>query len=321
MSIALLCSGQGLQHREMFAGVARSPSVDAIFDAASAELGKPLIDYLACCSDDELHSNLTGQILCVTQGLIAAGVVTGGIQTSEWLIAGYSIGEITAWGIAGVWSPAETISLAGCRARAMDSIDRGKGGLGYVHGLDRSHVADLCARFDCEIAIVNPDRLFIIGGDRRSIADLCRTAASKGALRAGRIAVDVASHTSRLRPAATRFEAILETLAMEPPRLRLMSASDQTITSSPHASYAALARQIAQTIDWDATLMALAERGVDRMLELGPDHALADMARSMDAKWDARSVDEFRTLEGARDWLLSGPNGPRAARAAATRTV
>jgi [acyl-carrier-protein] S-malonyltransferase len=231
------------------------------------------------------------------------------MKTSDWLIAGYSIGEVTAWGVAGIWSLAETIGLAGCRARTMDSVDHGMGGLGYVHGLDRSRVVDLCARFDCEIAIVNPDRLFIIGGERSSVATLCKAAASDGALRAGRIGVDVASHTSRLCLAAARFEATLETRTMERPQLRLVSATDQIIVASPRRSYAALARQIAHTIDWDATLTALAERGVDRVLELGPGHALADMARSMDVGWDARSVDEFRTLEGARKWLLSGRSG------------
>jgi [acyl-carrier-protein] S-malonyltransferase len=45
------------------------------------------------------------------------------------------------------------------------------------------------------------------------------------------------------------------------------------------------------------------EAGVTTMLELGPGRALAEMAARSIPGLEARSLDEFRSLDGARSWL------------------
>lgn len=60
---------------------------------------------------------------------------------------------------------------------------------------------------------------------------------------------------------------------------------------------------MATTIDWAAVLEALVERGVDRVLELGPGTALADMMRSRYPTVEARCVDDFRSEAGITNWL------------------
>ncbi|MFC7663543.1 hypothetical protein ACFQWF_13695 [Methylorubrum suomiense] len=64
-----------------------------------------------------------------------------------------------------------------------------------------------------------------------------------------------------------------------------------------------LARQIAQTIDWAACLDACREFGAERVIELGPGHALATMARA--ALPDARvhALEDFRTADGLLAWI------------------
>ncbi len=67
-----------------------------------------------------------------------------------------------------------------------------------------------------------------------------------------------------------------------------------------------LALQISHTLDWAACLDACREYGADRVLELGPGHALATMART--ALPDARvhALEEFRSIAGVIDWLGNG---------------
>ena len=52
-----------------------------------------------------------------------------------------------------------------------------------------------------------------------------------------------------------------------------------------------------------AVMQALIERGVDRMLELGPGTALADMVRATYPMVDDRAVDDFRTCAGIASWI------------------
>jgi [acyl-carrier-protein] S-malonyltransferase len=64
-----------------------------------------------------------------------------------------------------------------------------------------------------------------------------------------------------------------------------------------------LAQQISRTIDWAACLEAAREDGADAILELGPGHALATMARA--ALPDARvhAIEDFRSIAGVTGWI------------------
>ncbi|TXC70737.1 acyltransferase domain-containing protein [Sphingomonas ginsenosidivorax] len=301
MTLALLCSGQGRQSREMFALFADAPAAAPILAAASAALGQDVQAFLETAGDAALYANRTSQILCVARGLAAAACLA---PTEPFLVAGYSVGEMTAWGVAGLWPAEQTLRLTAIRAEAMDAAGGRDDGLGFVRGLPRDRVAALVDRFDCAIAIVNPGLLFVIGGARDAVERCCAAALEGGAHSARPIAVHVASHTPRLSAAVPSFRAALE--ASEPrrpsPGRTLIGAADASIVTGARG-IAGLAAQVCTTVDWAATLDALVERGVDRVLELGPGTALADMVRSAYPLLDVRAVDDFRGMAGVAAWV------------------
>ncbi|MDQ0396425.1 acyltransferase domain-containing protein [Labrys monachus] len=297
MTLALLCSGQGHQGPGMLDLFAEAP----ILATAGALLGHDVRAFLDTAGEEALHANRASQILCVARGLAAAACLA---PKGPLLIAGYSVGEMTAWGVAGVWPPERTLRLAARRAELMDAASGADDGLGYVRGLPREQVARLAARFDCAIAIVNPGDLFVIGGPREEVARCCRAALEAGAAAARAIAVRVASHTPRLSGAVAPFRAALE--ASQPGRpardRTLIGAADGAVVAGA-AGLAGLAAQLAATIDWAAVLEAMVERGMTRVLELGPGTALADMVRSAYPALDVRAIDDFRSLDGIQAWL------------------
>nr|WP_281064212.1 acyltransferase domain-containing protein [Sphingomonas sp. PvP018] len=297
----MLCSGQGRQDRAMFDLFVDEPAAAPILAAATAILGQDVHQLVRTAADDRLHANATSQILCVARGLAAATCLE---PIGPALVAGYSVGEMTAWGIAGLWSPAATLRLTAARAAAMDAAGGAEDGLGFVRGLPRDAVEALVARFDCGIAIVNPGLLFVIGGTRAQVAACCDAALSQGAATARPIAVRVASHTRRLSAAVAPFRtALLTEEPARPSRGRtLIGATDATIVRGA-AGIAGLAAQLDTMIDWAATLEALVERGVDRLLELGPGTALADMVRAAYPTLDVRAVDDFRSPAGITAWI------------------
>ncbi|AYG69290.1 MULTISPECIES: acyltransferase domain-containing protein [unclassified Rhizobium] len=305
MTLALLCSGQGHQNREMFGLLATEPDAQPVFEAATAVLGTHAMDFCRTASETALHANREGQILCVTRALAIAGVLFPAGAPSETMVAGYSVGEMAAWGVAGVWSPKDTLKLVDQRARAMDAVAGPDDGLGYVRGLPQAAVEQLAGRYGCAIAIVNPDLLFIVGGDRRSIDALCVAALEEGAARAAPMAVHVASHTPRLVGAVAPFERALASVVMSRPALRLMTASGATLVGDPHRAQKGLARQIAERIDWAGVIEALGERGVTAILELGPGRALAEIAAVALPAVSVRAIDDFHSLAGVRPWLAA----------------
>lgn len=300
---AILCSGQGLISRAMFDSVTGDDAAEAVLSSAANLLGQDPRRLLEDAAPEVLTEDRTSQILCTARSLSAAAAL--GLQEPT-MVAGYSVGEMAAWSIAGFCSADQALRLIARRAELMDEADAGAGGLGFVRGLDRPILDILLTRHDCALAIQNPGRLSIIGGLRSDVAACCADALRNGADAARPLAVRVASHTPRLAAAVAPFE---QSLSAEPSsasngRSLLIGAADATIVRTPdRAALAGLAHQLASTVDWAAVLTALVERGARRMLELGPGDALAHMVRANWTDIDARTLDDFSSVAGARQWL------------------
>ena len=102
------------------------------------------------------------------------------------------------------------------------------------------------------------------------------------------------------------FRERLSSLEVAPtprPGTRLLSSIDGTAALTALQSMDKLARQISQTVEWAKCLEACVEAGAVAFLELGPGRALAEMAAATYPAIPARSIDDFKTIEGARMWL------------------
>ncbi|MCJ2080834.1 hypothetical protein [Methylobacterium sp. J-090] len=304
MTLALLCSGQGLQSPDLFALTAEAPAAAPVFAAATERLGRDPRRLTAEADPASLYANRVGQILCVTEAL-ALHACLADILPKRIIVAGYSVGEMAAWGIAGLWIPAQTLALTAARAEAMDAASRPGQGLAAIRGLSQAVLAPLLHRHACAIAIRNPSDLFVVGGAGTALDLLCVEALDAGAARASRLSVAVASHTPLLAEAVAPFRACLDATppSRPAPGRTLLNGTDGAPVFDPARFRDALARQVATPIDWAACLEAIVERGATRVLELGPGHALADMMRSQAPHLAVRSADAFQGLAGLRAWV------------------
>jgi [acyl-carrier-protein] S-malonyltransferase len=308
MTLAILCSGQGAQHANMFDLLEGAAAAQPVLAAAGAQMGRDIVPWVRTATPSQLRSNATAQLLCCTQAL-AMWQVLSLPGDRDCVLAGYSVGELASWGCAGLLPPAEVLRLAGLRANAMDAAAGADTGLLSVRGLQRAPLTALCREHDCEIAIVLADDQYIVGGPLGRLRTLAEVAPRSGAQRVTVVPVSVASHTSRLAAASTVFLEQLEASAVRPapPRgIRLLSGIDGDSVGDVSAGLTKLAQQISHTLDWQACLTACAEAGVSQVLELGPGRALAAMAREAIPGARCRSVDEFRTLAGIHAWLADG---------------
>ena len=142
--IAILCSGQGTQHAGMFDLVAQASEAQPVLEAAREVLGgKDPRRFVREADAATLFSNRSGQILCCTQALAAWAIVRPHLPGSV-VLAGYSVGELAAWGCAGLLEPREVLRLAVTRAEVMDEAGGSGTGLEAFIGLSRARVEELC---------------------------------------------------------------------------------------------------------------------------------------------------------------------------------
>lgn len=303
MALVLLCSGQGRQHREMFALTGDAPEAAALFAHAAGLLdGRDPRDVVRVDGDEALHANRTGQILCTLQALAAAAALRGALP-DRMIVAGYSVGEVAGWGVAELFSPTDTLNLVARRAEVMNAASPAGDGLLFIRGLPRATIDRLCERHDAAVAIVNPGNAFVLGGSRAALTLLAGDAKALNALHVVDVSVNVASHTQRLAKASPTFREILGHVAVAPlvASTRLISGIDGAPVLDVEPGLDKLARQISHTVQWADCLQACAEAGATAFLELGPGPALSDMIGG------ARCLEDFRTLEGARAWLRALP--------------
>ena len=304
MTLAVLLSGQGGQHPGMFDLTADWPDAAPIFAAAERVLGHDPREFVRSPGAD-LHGNRTGQILCCVAAL-AGWTIVEAARPARVIVAGYSIGDLAAWGCAGRFDAEVILRLAAIRAEAMDAASGEGFALAGIRGLRLPEIETMAGRHGCHLAIRNAADSAVVGGPRSALEEVCSAARAAGAQRAVVLSVRTPSHTPLLRDASRRFE---EALAAEHPRRppagapRLISGLDGAAVFEVQAGLSKLARQISETIDWAACLVACWEYGCETVLELGPGHALATMAREAIPGARVHALEEFRSASGAAEWI------------------
>ena len=74
---------------------------------------------MAEATDGDLHANATAQVLCCVQALAVWAVLKPKLD-ARLVVAGYSVGEVAAWGVAGAFDPACVLHVVARRAALMD---------------------------------------------------------------------------------------------------------------------------------------------------------------------------------------------------------
>ncbi|MFV3074974.1 ACP S-malonyltransferase [Niveispirillum fermenti] len=299
MGLGILCSGQGGQHAGMLDVLAGEPATQRIFDRAAAA-GWDDPRRLVAGDPARLTRNRVAQpLLCLVQA--AAWAALAPLLPPPLAVAGYSIGELTAYHVAGALALDPLLALASARAGAMDAAMARTGEAGAmlaVRGLDRPTLLS----FGGEIAIANgPDR-YVIGGTAGHVALLRDRLEAAGAAVTA-IAVDIASHTSMMAPAVAPFHAALAAAPFTAPLCPVLAGIDGAPVFHPDRARASLASQLVRTVEWAACLDGLRERGCTLLLELGPGDALSRMAQSHLPGMPVRALADFRSLRGAAAWV------------------
>jgi [acyl-carrier-protein] S-malonyltransferase len=299
MTLAILCPGQGHQHAGMLDLLAHSAAAQAVLGDAAVALGANPGDWLR--APDEINRNAIAQpLICVAQ--LATWRALADHLPRPAIFAGYSVGELASYACAGALDTTALCNLARARVQAMDDACRAHPGkLAAIHGLDRRGLGALCRGRDVWPAIVLDEVGFVVGGRAQAIDEVVATARDRG-LRVQRLSVDVPSHTPLLAGAVAPFRAALDASPLGNPSAPVLAGIDASLVRHRDDAIRTLSRQVAATIDWSRGMRTLVERGCRVFVELGPGAALSRVIGDRFPDVDARSVDEFRSLDAVVRW-------------------
>ena len=303
-SFAVLCSGQGGQAPDLFERFPFAEKGKSVKEQVleSECLSPEVTEWL---KNPSAHPTLIYQdhyaqpLLCLFQAMVWAEL-SDRLPTPQF-VAGYSLGELSAYGCAGALAPKDMIELATARARFMDTAAP-VGSLIAVSGLAVEEAAEIADRHQGYVAIIVRNDHCLLG----CLAENAETLASVASTSARSVVilnVTIASHTPLLDSAVEPFRKALRARDCRPFKSRVLAGVNAYQIQSKEDMIQWLPEQIHRTVRWDLISSRLAESNCQVVLELGSGAQLAQMAIAGQTAQEARSISEFRTVDGIVSWV------------------
>ncbi|MGY1724999.1 acyltransferase domain-containing protein [Blastococcus sp. SYSU DS0533] len=284
--LAVLAPGQGAQKPGMLTDWLDLPGAEPFFRWAGAIAGTDLLSLGTTGDAEAIKDTAVTQPLVVAMSLFVArelgglpGPVTHTPHTGrDVVIAGHSVGELTAAALAGVLSVEAAIALTAVRGRAMAAAcAQTPTGMSAVLGGDPDEVLAALERHGLTPANMNGGGQVVAAGPLDGLAALKAEPPAKARIMP--LPVAGAFHTGYMASAREELEGLVGGLRPADPSRLLLSNADGAAVDSGTEVLARLVSQVTSPVRFDSCLATMRELGVTAVLELPPAGALAGLAK------------------------------------------
>lgn len=299
--LAIVCPGQGSQTPGFLAPWLELPGVREHLEALSDAAGLDLVAHGTVSDEETIKDTAVAQPLIVAAGLVAARqLLDTGALTAATVVAGHSVGEISASAVAGALTEDDAVTFVQERANAMArAAAAAPTGMSAVLGGDPDDVAQVLAGLGLTAANANGGGQVVAAGTLEQLAELTANPPAKA--RVIPLKVAGAFHTSHMEPALSVLEALRPSLSPAEPLPTLLSNFDGAAVVSGEANLDSLIAQVSRPVRWDACMETMTGMGVTGILELPPAGTLTGLAK--------------RGMRGVPSLALKSPEDLAAARA------
>jgi [acyl-carrier-protein] S-malonyltransferase len=247
--------------------------------ALSDIAGIDLIAHGTTSDEETIKDTAVAQPLIVAAGLVAAASLFDvELNSLPVILAGHSVGEITASALAGVLTEQEAMTFVRERANSMAAAASvTPTGMSAVVGGDPEEVLAAIKAAGATPANVNGAGQTVAAGTFEQLKALADNPPAKA--RVIPLKVAGAFHTSHMSPAVSTLKALEPQLKPQAPKVPLLSNYDGGEVTDGGAAVESLIAQVSRPVRWDLCMEALVQRGVTGVIELAPAGTLAGLAK------------------------------------------
>lgn len=286
--IAFAYPGQGSHRQGMVRAWAGTPSSDVVASVGACA-GLDLLtlgdDATACGASTALgQPAILAASLAADRALREAGVEPD-------VVAGHSLGELTAATAAGVLSLADGATVAAARGRAMGAACRATpGAMAAVVRLDPAAVEEHLTAFD-QVVVANnnaPGQVVVSGALPQFDEAIASLRAAGG--RVIPLDVEGAFHSPAMAPAIVALGRALHRVDLHDPVVPLVTGVDGSVLHHAADVRRHLVDGVLASVRWVDVQDRLLALGVDLLVEVGPGGVLAAIARRAHPGLEVRQV-------------------------------
>lgn len=264
--IAFLFPGQGSQKpgmvREFFQEL--SPEEQADYEAAF-----PGIVQAVTSEDKEKTNDMAAQLVYLSGLLSARAAEAAGLRPD--VLAGFSLGEITALSFSEALSPRDADQLLAARTRAMyEASDRMDGAMAAVNGLAAAVIEDTLKAIPGVYPVnYNSPKQTVISGKRPAVERAAAALKEQGA-KVIMLNVKGAFHTELMGDAGRALKESLAEIRVASFKYPVLSNIDAGVYPEEEAAVKdRIVRQVVNPVRFTAMVESLYESGVRIFIETG----------------------------------------------------
>ncbi len=250
---------------------------------------------------EEIKDTAVTQPLVVALGLLVASHLE---LREGTVVAGHSVGELTASAVAGAITPESAIAFAARRGAEMAAACAlTPTGMSAVLGGDPDDVIAVIARHGLTAANRNGAGQVVAAGSLEALAALAADPPAGARVRP--LPVAGAFHTHYMSPAEETLADFSQSLSAQNPQHLLLSNKDGASMMTGHGVLGRLVRQVTRPVRWDLCQQSLRDLGITAVIELPPAGTLSGLAKRELPGVEILAIKTLADLDTARALITS----------------
>ena len=167
-------------------------------------------------------------------------------------------------------------------------------------GMEREQVERLCeevssgevltpANFNCPGQIV-------IAGHSKAVERAIERVKQEGK-KAVLLPVSAPFHSPLMKPAGERLEKALEEISVNDLKIPVVTNVEAEVNTLKERVKGLLVAQVSSPVRWEESMRKMGEKGIERVLEIGPGKVLSGLMKRIDPRIEAGNLEDLQTLK------------------------
>ncbi|MBI3162809.1 MAG: ACP S-malonyltransferase [Chloroflexi bacterium] len=286
---AFIFPGQGSQAVGMGKDLAAQyPIAKQTFDEADSILGFSLSNLMMEGAKEELDDTLNTQPALFVHSLAAFRAFSDSFlnpTTAPAMMAGHSLGELSALAASGALSFADGLRLVRKRAELMKRAgELAPGGMAAILGLDIPTLDKVCAEASTadetvQVANDNCPGQVVISGAKAAVERAMSGAKAAGAKRASPLAVSIAAHSTLMESIQDEWNNAVNSANFSALKIPVIGNVHAQPLADENAARADVIAQMQSRVRWTDSVSYMVSQGINTFVEVGTGAVLGGLVK------------------------------------------